>query len=156
MKDKIKYIFAAWSLLLFAIACFNPIFVGGEKWEGLLSLIFGVFGIVMFPLFFIELFSGNFDYGYFWNFVWLANPLYVAVIFLLCKSKYKSAIKISGLSLLLASSFIFCNRLVTSESGSPREIGAKDIGYYLWLFAFVFMFVACIVGYWLDRKGGKP
>ncbi len=155
MKEKIKYIFVACSFLLFVMACFNPVFVGGGNGQGLLCLIFGAFGIVMFPLFFIELFSGNFDYGYFWNFVWLANPLYVAVIFLLCKSKYKPAIKNSGLSLLLASSFIFCNRLVTSESGSPREIGAKDIGYYLWLSAFVFMFLACIVGYWLNRKGGK-
>jgi len=155
MKNKIKYIFVAWSFLLFVTACFNPVFVGGGNGEGLLCLIFGAFGIVISPLFLIELFSGNFDYGYLWNFVWLANPLYVVVIFLLCKSKYKPAIKISGLSLLLASSFIFCNRLVTSESGSPREIGAKDIGYYLWLSAFVFMFAACIVGYWLDRKGGK-
>lgn len=153
--DKIKYIFVVWSFLLFAIACFNPVFVGGGNGEGLLCLIFGALGIVIFPLFLIELLSGNIDYGYLWNFVWLANPLYVAVIFLLCKSKYKQAIKFSGISLLLASSFIFCDRLVTSESGSPREIGAKDIGYFLWLSAFVVMFVACIFGYWLDRKGGK-
>ena len=155
MKDKIKYIFVAWSFLLFAIACFNPVFVGGENWEGLLSLIFGAFGIMMCPFFFIEALSGTFDYGYFWNLVWLVNPLYIAAVFLLCKSKYKQAIKISGLSLLLASLFIFCDRLVISESGTPQEIGAKGIGYVLWLSAFVFMFVACIVGYWIVRKGGK-
>ncbi len=35
-----------------------------------------------------------------------------------------------------------------------QEIGAKGIGYHLWLSAFVFMFSGCIIGYMIDRKGG--
>jgi len=77
MKDKIKYIFVACSFLLFAIACFNPVIVGGGNGQGLLFLIFGAFGIIMCPISLIETISGNFDYGYLWNLVWLANPLYV-------------------------------------------------------------------------------
>jgi len=47
MKDKTKFIFVAWSFLLFATACFNPVIVGGGNGQGLLFLIFGAFIMIL-------------------------------------------------------------------------------------------------------------
>lgn len=75
------------------------------------------------------------------NLAWLANIGYLASLrrFLRCeREKARWAV---AATLLLGGSFLGCDRLILSESGTAQPVLAKGIACYLWVGSFVILAV---------------
>lgn len=132
LKDlkPIQYILLLASVALFAASMSQPAFRIGEGDWGDRGVFLVVFGGMAFL-------GGGFAEGL----VWLANPLYLAAVFLMLFGK-SWAIVCSISALILAFWFMTWQSILTSESGKTTEILGLSLGYYLWLAAIAVM-VAC-------------
>lgn len=135
-KQIIKKIIASTSAIVFLIACFNPAFevthitIPSDVAQGYACFIFGGFGIYCF---------------YLWNFVWLANPLYILSLVSFAgieDDKYvNKSIILSLCSVIIGISFYYCDSICINESGSPSGVGSLYLGYYLWVLSFIIQLV---------------
>jgi len=76
--------------------------------------------------------------------IWLADPFYYYLIYLLILGK-NEAIKFLVFSCLLALGFRAWNEILVSESGRNAEIISFQLGYYLWLGSFIILLLGMLV-----------
>lgn len=139
MREKIKFIIALLSLIVYIFACFCPAFevVTNELSEN--RIIQGydcsLFGWLVLPC-------------SIWNLIWCLNPIYFLslISFVLCKGKKTQNITMSmcGCVVVAGLAFCFCNGICVDESGSKFVIGQLFIGYYLWVLSFVILLLDII------------
>jgi len=99
----------------------------GKTWNGAKVLVFGWLGILDSTI------------------AWYANPLFL-VSSALFFSKRSSCFHFAYAGLLLAlTSFFSCN--IWNNKDPLEHIAAYDTGFYLWLFAFIFLIWAT----WLTK-----
>ena len=77
-------------------------------------------------------------------FIWLANPLYIMAIIKLFQKKH-NALTFSGISSLLALSFLLWDEILVSGSGRNETITSFDIGYYLWTSSLITLTVGLLI-----------
>jgi hypothetical protein len=85
------------------------------------------------------------------GFSWLANPFILASWITLKKNRKKSLI-LSLIATLLSVSFLFFSEVVKDESGSPRQITAHKVGYWLWLSSMIVMVIGNLVLFVRERQ----
>jgi len=82
--------------------------------------------------------------------IWWANPLYITAIFFLVKNR-KISIIFSLSALALASSFMFLNEIMTSESGQMSRITELKLGYKMWVLSFAVLLIGTLVDLLFDK-----
>jgi hypothetical protein len=86
------------------------------------------------------------------SFIWLANPLYLFSMFLFISGN-RSALKISCIASLIASSFSLWHEVLVCENGRNAPITSLNAGYYLWLSSLCVMMIGIFVySEFLEKK----
>lgn len=143
----IKKILVAISLLLFALACYNPAFIteGSENEEasGLFSLLFGWIGLLF------HMSMGLASVLFYMS--WFANISYICSIFFFLKNN-RDSFYLTSVSTLVLGIFPLLvllvgspEMLVNESGGDTVYIECMCVGYYLWISSFV---VLLLGGVW--------
>lgn len=136
---RIRIVIALLSSIIFYCSCWYPAFEidnHNNVVDGVYCFVFGWLGMLLC----IECL---------WNFIWLANPIYILsmLLFVLLDGKKDQniALILCLCSIAMGLSFLFCPSLCTNESGSLSSVGALYIGYYLWILSFVVLLIGIIL-----------
>lgn len=124
------------SLVLFIICLTQPAFYVDRKepyGNGFLLLLIGWMGVIA---------GGGFS--------WLANPLYLAGLILSMYDCKKSAI-FSGLSVIVAASFMLSRSVMRDEAGHMTKVTSLGPGYKIWLLSCAILFSGTL-WQWLAHK----
>ncbi|HEV3343563.1 MAG TPA: hypothetical protein VG125_24540 [Pirellulales bacterium] len=76
---------------------------------------------------------------------WLANPAVLAAWILLLVRFRRTALVMAALALLLALSFLLCDRVLTDEAGGRSRVTGYGSGYWCWVGSMAVAFFASMV-----------
>jgi hypothetical protein len=124
-------------LFVFSLSqeCFCTSGECGGKGSGLAILLFGCLGFFLSPA----------------GFTWLANPTIFFSWIYLNKNPRQSTI--AGLvAVILSCSFLFFHKIVSDESGYPKEITGCRLGYWLWISSMIVMLIGNLTIYIVKKR----
>ena len=76
---------------------------------------------------------------------WLANPVLFMGWILLRYKRFKSAAACAAIALLLMISFLFVDKVISSEAGTYSTITGYGLGYWLWLASSAALLIGSIL-----------
>lgn len=82
---------------------------------------------------------------------WYANPLFVAAIVLTGLMRYRAAVTVASVGLLLAFSS-FSAEMMAAITGRNVPPFGFQIGFYCWLLAFFLLTAACVWGIYKESR----
>ena len=86
--------------------------------------------------------------------VWLANPL-IILSWIFSFKREKTAILLGISSMILSSSFLFFDEIVTSSRPDYSKITEYKLGYWLWLASIYFFTIATIIIHLTKKENSK-